>query len=105
VILNFSIPDPPRIPDSGGKKHWIPDPDPQHFKTLVVNPFSCVKGGKKGGILGVGDSKLSASINDATGIKCSHIGVIPEVRKEFLSSLNFLLFSNFIYFYHSKTKI
>jgi hypothetical protein len=40
-----------------------------------------VQGGKKGGILGVGDSKLSASINDATGIKCSHIGVIPEVRK------------------------
>lgn len=37
------------------------------------------KGGKKGCILGVGDSKLSASINDATSIKCSHIGVIPEV--------------------------
>jgi len=35
---------------------------------------------KKGGaILGVGDSKLSASINDALGIKCSHVGVVPEV--------------------------
>jgi nucleolar protein 56 len=35
---------------------------------------------KKGGaILGVIDSKLSASINDACGIKCSHIGVVPEV--------------------------
>jgi len=29
--------------------------------------------------LGVSDSKLSASINDACGIKCSHIGVVPEV--------------------------
>jgi len=36
------------------------------------------KGGK-GAVLGVSDSKLSASINDACGIKCSHIGVIPEV--------------------------
>jgi len=36
------------------------------------------KGGK-GAILGVSDSKLSASINDGCGIKCSHIGVIPEV--------------------------
>merc|ERR1712098_770634 len=33
----------------------------------------------KGSVLGVSDSKLSASINDACGIKCSHIGVIPEV--------------------------
>jgi len=30
-------------------------------------------------ILGVGDSKLSASIADACGLKCSHIGVVPEV--------------------------
>merc|ERR1719295_2485789 len=30
-------------------------------------------------VLGVSDSKLSASINDACGIKCSHIGVIPEI--------------------------
>ena len=30
-------------------------------------------------MLGVSDSKLSASINDACSIKCSHIGVIPEV--------------------------
>jgi len=36
------------------------------------------KGGK-GAVLGVSDSKLSASINDSCGIKCSHIGVIPEV--------------------------
>merc|ERR1712179_326926 len=35
---------------------------------------------KKGGaLLGVSDSKLSASINDACGIKCTHIGVVPEV--------------------------
>jgi len=35
---------------------------------------------KKGGaVLGVSDAKLSASINDALGIKCSHIGVVPEV--------------------------
>ncbi len=44
-----------------------------------------LKGGKKGGLLGVGDSKLSASINDATGIKCSHIGVVPEVSNLHIS--------------------
>merc|ERR1712098_844479 len=33
----------------------------------------------KGCVLGVSDSKLSAGINDACNIKCSHIGVIPEV--------------------------
>jgi len=37
------------------------------------------KGGKTGAVLGVGDPKLSASIGDELGIKCSHIGVIPEV--------------------------
>ena len=36
------------------------------------------KGGK-GIVLGVSDSKLSASINDSCKVKCSHIGVIPEV--------------------------
>ena len=30
-------------------------------------------------VLGVSDSKLSSAINDACNIKCSHIGVIPEV--------------------------
>ena len=29
--------------------------------------------------MGVGDPKLSASINEALGIKCSHIDVVPEV--------------------------
>jgi len=33
----------------------------------------------KGVTLGVSDSKLSAGINDACGVKCSHIGVMPEV--------------------------
>merc|ERR1711971_1484109 len=37
------------------------------------------KAGKKGAVLGVSDSKLSSSIGDEIGIKCSHIGVIPEV--------------------------
>jgi len=37
------------------------------------------KGGKKGCVLGVSDSKLSAAVNEACGIKCSHIGVIPEI--------------------------
>merc|ERR1712233_105061 len=32
-------------------------------------------------VLGGSDSKLSASINDALGIKCSHIGVVPEVLR------------------------
>jgi hypothetical protein len=83
----------------------ITDPNPgfatlysgKYYKTLVVHPFSCVQGGKKGGILGVGDSKLSASINDATGIKCSHIGVIPEVRKTL--GIVILFFYFLFYFY------
>jgi len=33
----------------------------------------------KGVTLGVSDSKLSAGINDACGVKCSHVGVMPEV--------------------------
>jgi len=37
------------------------------------------KGGKKGCVLGLSDSKLSAAINEACAIKCSHIGVIPEI--------------------------
>jgi len=37
------------------------------------------KGGKSSAVLGVSDSKLSSSIGDSLGIKCSHIGVIPEV--------------------------
>jgi len=36
------------------------------------------KGGK-GVVLGVSDPKLSASINDSCKVKCSHIGVMPEV--------------------------
>jgi len=39
------------------------------------------KGGKKGAVLGVVDSKLSATINEACGIKCSHIGVVPEILR------------------------
>ena len=35
--------------------------------------------GGKGAVLGVSDSKLSASINDSCKVKCSHIGVMPEV--------------------------
>merc|ERR1712156_747059 len=35
--------------------------------------------GKGKAVLGVSDSKLSSSISDACGIKCSHIGVVPEV--------------------------
>merc|ERR1711935_1264629 len=36
------------------------------------------KGGKSSAVLGGSDSKLSGSLGDM-GIKCSHIGVIPEV--------------------------
>ena len=43
---------------------------------LILN---YIQAGKKAAILGVLDSKLSAAINEATEIKCSHIGVIPEV--------------------------
>lgn len=38
------------------------------------------KGGKKDKLtLGVSDPKLGASINEALGINCSHVGVVPEV--------------------------
>ena len=30
--------------------------------------------------MGVIDSKLSAAINETCGIKCSHVGVVPEVN-------------------------
>ena len=40
-------------------------------------------------VLGVSDSKLSASINDALGIKCSHIGVVPEVILSLVRFTNF----------------
>lgn len=34
--------------------------------------------------LGVSDSKLGASINEALGISCTHIGPVPEIiRGEF----------------------
>ena len=49
------------------------------------------KGGK-GVVLGVSDSKLSASINDSCKVKCSHIGVMPEVIRGKL----FLLVTNII---------
>ena len=42
------------------------------------------KGGK-GAVLGVSDSKLSAGINDTCKVKCSHIGVIPEVIRGMLT--------------------
>ncbi|XP_066260827.1 nucleolar protein 56-like [Euwallacea similis] len=39
---------------------------------------------RKKTILGVSDPKLAASINEALGIQCSHIGAVPEViRGEF----------------------
>ncbi len=37
MVLGFGIRDPGcgknlfRIPDQGSKRHWIPDPDPQHW--------------------------------------------------------------------------
>jgi len=39
------------------------------------------KGSKKSAVLGVVDSKLSASINESCDIKCSHIGVVPEILR------------------------
>lgn len=35
--------------------------------------------GKNKDILGVSDPKLGASINEALGIICQHVGVVPEV--------------------------
>jgi nucleolar protein 56 len=35
--------------------------------------------GKNKDILGVSDPKLGASINEALGIVCQHVGVVPEV--------------------------
>jgi nucleolar protein 56 len=34
---------------------------------------------KKKDILGVGDPKLGASINETLGIVCQHLGVVPEI--------------------------
>lgn len=45
------------------------------------------KAGKKGCVLGVSNSKPSASVGDKVGVKCSHIGVIPEVICFFFKAL------------------
>jgi len=39
------------------------------------------KAGKKSSVMGVIDSKLSAAINETCGIKCSHVGVVPEILR------------------------
>jgi len=39
------------------------------------------KASKKASVMGVVDSKLSAAINETCGIKCSHIGVVPEILR------------------------
>ena len=47
------------------------------FQVTVLSHSLCQGG--RGAVLGVSDSKLSASINDSCKVKCSHIGVMPEV--------------------------
>ena len=49
------------------------------FVFLVTVLSHSLSQGGKGAVLGVSDSKLSASINDSCKVKCSHIGVMPEV--------------------------
>ena len=49
-------------------------------------------------VLGVTDSKLSAGITDALGIKCSHIGVVPEIVRGIRQVTGFIsqLLSGFV---------
>ena len=70
----------------------------KHFRVYVCSfliiylILNYIQAGKKAAILGVLDSKLSAAINEATEIKCSHIGVIPEVGlTNFLCLVSLLL--------------
>lgn len=49
--------------------------DLQHFLDITIP-----KGGKKDKVtLGVSDAKLAASITEALGINCSHVGAVPEI--------------------------
>ena len=55
------------------------------------------KGGK-GVVLGVSDPKLSASINDSCKVKCSHIGVMPEViRGKSVSLVNRIILELYLF--------
>lgn len=49
-------------------------------------------------VLGVTDSKLSAGITDTLGIKCSHIGVVPEIVRGIRQVTGFIsqLLSGFV---------
>ena len=49
-------------------------------------------------VLGVTDSKLSAGISDTLGIKCSHIGVVPEIVRGIRQVTGFIsqLLSGFV---------
>ena len=44
---------------------------------FLINNFFSKK--KKKFVLGVSDSKLGGAIADTLDIKCSHIGVVPEI--------------------------
>ena len=52
---------------------------PNSLGFLISQYLFIFQGGKQSAVLGVIDSKLSASINESCDIKCSHIGVVPEV--------------------------
>ena len=49
-------------------------------------------------VLGDTDSKLSAGITDTLGIKCSHIGVVPEIVRGIRQVTGFIsqLLSGFV---------
>lgn len=51
-----------------------------HDDLQVFLESNVPKGGKKDKVVvGVSDAKIGAAITEELGIKCSHIGVVPEV--------------------------
>lgn len=58
--------------------------DLQHFLDVTLPKSSK----KDKYVLGVGDPKLGAAINEATGITCQHIGAVPEVIRGTIITLH-----------------
>lgn len=59
-----------------------------HDDLQVFLESNVPKGGKKDKVVvGVSDAKIGAAITEELGIKCSHIGVVPEVIRGKMQTL------------------
>lgn len=68
---------------------------PQDLSVYLDDVFSKLK--KKKCTLGVSDAKLGAAINEAIGVSCTHIGVVPELIRGIRHHFPKLVKGTFIY--------